>query len=165
MKTTLNAKELKELDACEEGYNKFVSAHGDKTVTLSEAFESNGWYDIWWYINKVGESFLDQQNKDFRLLAADYAERVLHMFEYWYPEDQRPRLAIKAARDFANGRISKQELRAARDAARVARAAAGDAAWAAARAARDAARAAEQKWQEEKLMELFKKWSEQKGDL
>ena len=68
-------------------------------------------------------------DKDLRLFAADCAEHVLHLFERDYPNDDRPRKAIQAARDFAEGRIS--------DAAR-------EAAWAAAwAAARAAARAAE----------------------
>jgi immunity protein 5 of polymorphic toxin system len=74
--------------------------------------------------------------RDLRLFAVDCAERVLHLFEHKCPNDDRPRKAIQAARDFANGKIDA----AARAAAG---AAAGDAAWAAARAAAgDAARAA-----------------------
>jgi hypothetical protein len=82
--------------------------------------------------------------REARLFAADCAESVLHLFEAQYPDDQRPRLAIEAARKYANGEIDY----AARDAARAAawdaaRDAARAAAWAAARAAaRDAARAA-----------------------
>jgi len=62
-----------------------------------------------------------------RLAAADIAKRVLPIFYKVHPKDNRPALAIQAARDFALGKIS--------------RAAAADAA-AAARAAADAARAA-----------------------
>ena len=168
MKTTLNAKELKELNACADGYAKFKKAHGDKTVTLTQAFESNGWNDIWWYIGEVSSQFSEEQSKDLRLLAADYAERVLPIFEKRFPGDDRPRLAIKAARDFANGIIDDAARSAAWDAARAAaRDAAGDAAWAAAwdsarsaawDAARSAAGTAAKKWQEEELLELFAKW-------
>ena len=76
-----------------------------------------------------------------RLFAADCAEFVLPLFEKKYPKDNRPRLAIQAARDFANGKIGD-----ARDAARDAEAAtwAAKAIWAAkaTRAAAGAARAA-----------------------
>ena len=72
-----------------------------------------------------------------RMWLADCAARVLHIYERDYPNDLRPRNAIKAARDFANGKIDD----AARDAAR---AAAWAAAWAAARAP---ARDAEEEWQ------------------
>jgi hypothetical protein len=73
--------------------------------------------------------------KSMRLAAADIAERVLPIFYKEHPNDNRPALAIQAARDFANGKIDD-----------AARAAARDAAWAAARdAAGDAARAANAK--------------------
>ena len=45
-----------------------------------------------------------------RLLGADFAEHVLHNFERDYPNDDRPRKAIEAARKFANGEISLKEL-------------------------------------------------------
>jgi hypothetical protein len=87
-----------------------------------------------------------------RLFAADCAERVLPIFERERPNDDRPRKAIEAARQFANGEISA-----------AARAAAWVAAWAAARAAaRDAARVAarvaawddETAWQRERFNEM-----------
>ena len=86
--------------------------------------------------------------RGLRLLAADYAERVLPIFERARPGDDRPRKAIQAARDYADGEISAAAGDAAWAAARdAAGAAAWDAAWDAARAAawaaaRDAARAA-----------------------
>ena len=132
MKTTLNKQKLQDLDACREGYEVFIKAHGDKTVTLTEAFNSNGWDDIWWYIGAAYYYFSSEQKRDLRLLAADYAEDVLHIFEKESPEDSRPRQAIQASRDYANGLID-------------------DAAW-------DAARAAKREWQEGKLLELFAKW-------
>ena len=67
-----------------------------------------------------------------RLFAADCAEQVLHLFEREHSDDKRPRLAIEAARRFANGEIDRVDLAAAWAAAW---AAASDAAWAAARAA------------------------------
>jgi hypothetical protein len=48
-----------------------------------------------------------------RLFAADCAERVLHLYESVYPGDDRPRAAIQAARDFADGRIDASALDAA----------------------------------------------------
>jgi len=80
-----------------------------------------------------------------RLFAADCAEHVLHIFERHYPNDDRPRKAIEAARKFANGETSVKELErasaAAYNAANAADAAADDAAYFAANAA-DAAAAA-----------------------
>jgi len=106
-----------------------------------------------------------------RLFAADCAERVLPIFEKERPNDDRPRLAIQAARDYANGMIGDAARDAAWAAARdaawdaardAAWAAAWDAAWAAARAAardaaraaaRDAARDAEREWQTAQLLD------------
>ena len=80
-----------------------------------------------------------------RLVAADFAERVLPIFEQERPKDRRPRAAIQAARDFARGKIDAAAMAAAWDAAwdaeRAARAASA-AAMAAVSAARTAARAA-----------------------
>ena len=74
---------------------------------------------------------------ELRLFAADCAEHVLWIYERDYPNDNRPRKAIEAARAFARGEIDAAAWDAARAAAR---AAAWDAAWAVARdAARDAA--------------------------
>ena len=74
-----------------------------------------------------------------RLFTADCAEHVLPIFERLRPDDDRPRLAIEAARAVARGEIG---------------AAAGAAAWAAAGAAAwAAAGAAERVWQTGRLME------------
>ena len=75
-------------------------------------------------------------DRDLRLFAADCAEAALHHFEDRYPDDDRPRLAIQAARDYANGLISRTKLSAARSAAW---SAADSAAWSAAWSAADSA--------------------------
>lgn len=72
-----------------------------------------------------------------RLFAADCAERVLPIFERERPGDDRPRLAIEAARAFARG-----EIDAAARAAAVA-------------AARAAAWAAERQWQTARLLDYL----------
>lgn len=93
---------------------------------------------------RVVEHLAGWNERTARLAAADFAERVLPIFEKRCPGDDRPRLAIQAARDFANGLISRDKLREAAGAARAAWAAwAAAAAWAAgaagaARAAADA---------------------------
>jgi hypothetical protein len=102
----------------------------------------------------------------YHLLACDYAERVLPIYENERPDDKRPRTAIETKRRWVDGKATSEELAAARAAAGdAARAAAGDAAraaaWAAARAAAwdaawdaagDAAWAAERQWQGERLI-------------
>jgi hypothetical protein len=117
------------------------------SINLLTILETNGLDDALWALRATAENC----NKVARLLAADFAEDVLPIWKK-YSDDKRPELAIQAARDFAHGRITLEELyaaraaawaaawAAARDAARAAawaaaRDAAGDAAWAAARAA------------------------------
>jgi len=73
-------------------------------------------------------------NRKLRLFACDCAERVLPIFEKAYPNDSRPRVSIETARKFANGRTTREEMAAARD------------------AARDAAK----KWQAERLLQYIK---------
>ena len=111
--------------------------------------------------------------KSARLFAADCAEHVLPIFEKKQPNDDRPRKAVEAARQFASGEIDRRAWDAAWDAARAAArdaaraatgdaaaAAAGAAAWAAARdaagaAAWAAAWAAERSAQDRKLTALL----------
>ena len=83
-----------------------------------------------------------------QLFAADCAEHVLHCYND-YATSTAPALAIAAARDFANGKITKEQLSAAESAAESARSAAESAAWA---AARSAARSAEIEWQWKRLL-------------
>ena len=92
-----------------------------------------------------GQAFATWNERTQRLLACDYAEHVLPIFERERPSDLRPCETIEVARRFANGKATQQELAAARatawDAAR-------DAAW-------DAAKAAERKWQTERLFQYL----------
>ena len=84
-------------------------------------------------------------DKTLRLFAADCAEHVLGIYERVCPKDDRPRKAIQAARDFANGLIDRNAAHAAANAAysaaNVANAA-NAASYAAANAAYSAAEAA-----------------------
>ena len=114
---------LRKHHACESRYSHLVSALGpewaDKEpINLLDILAHNGTEDCLWALCAT------DQNCDMvaRLMAADFAETVLPIYERDYPGDTRPRAAIQAARDYAHGRIG--------DAARAAaRAAAWDAAW------------------------------------
>lgn len=100
----------------------------------------------------------DLTERQARLFAADCAERALARVE---PPDPRSVAAVKAARDFAEGRIDSDELAGAWAAAlapawatgrATERAAAWSAAWSAASAAaRDAAWDAEREWQAQRI--------------
>tara|TARA_R110000803_G_scaffold210440_2_gene282243 strand:- start:15355 stop:15969 length:615 start_codon:yes stop_codon:yes gene_type:complete len=137
MKTTINLKMMVEKEACDEAATTFRKAHGQKTVLLSEALESNGLQEAFWWIRN--NELTPEQEKDIRLLACTYAEHTLHIFEGRNPDDKRPRKAIETARLYANGDVSEEELRTARGAAYVAAGDAGDAAGDAATRAGDAA--------------------------
>ena len=152
MTTTLN--KIKAHSPCEDGWNKLLNRLGktqadDEPLSIATIIESNGISDAVWALRAV-----EGKDKEIRLFAADCAESVLHIYEKQYPNDYRPRKAIQAARDYANGVIGKDELGDARAAAwaagnaaldaagNAALDAAGNAAWAAGNAAMDAARAA-----------------------
>ena len=138
--TTLN--EIREHSPCPTGWSKLLKSldktHADdEPLALEHILDSNGLDDALWALRAV-----KGHDKELRLFACQCARRVLPIFEEKYPEDDRPRKAIKAAEAFALGRIDKAEL--AKAAAYAAYAA--DAAYAtyvAARAANAAARAAD----------------------
>lgn len=52
-----------------------------------------------------------------RLFAADCAESCLAAYESQYPGDDRPRRAVQAARDYAEGRMRAEDMSAAWSAA------------------------------------------------
>ena len=130
--TTLNR--LRAAHACAPRYEILVRALGgttfdhDAPINLLTILEHNGVDDCLWALCATAE------NCDVvaRLIAADFAEAMLPIFERIRPNDGRPRAVITAARDFAFGRIDAATWATARDATC---AAAWDAACAAARTA------------------------------
>ena len=148
--TTLSL--LRNAHACTPRYTFLRDALGpkygdNKPINLLAILKTNGLDDALWALQATA------QNCDMvaRLMAADFAARVLPIWKKMYPKDDRPAMAIKAAKDFARGKITREELDAAWAAARAAaRAAAWDAAWDAAWAAAwDAAWAAAREKQKE----------------
>ena len=111
----------------------------DAPLSLLTILASNGLDDALWALRAV-----DGYDREIRLLACDFAEHVLPIWEAQYPDDNRPRTCIETARRYADGgEATREELTAAaaagwsavrdaRDAVRDAASAAGDAAWAAA---------------------------------
>jgi hypothetical protein len=142
--TTLNR--LWEARACSTGYATLLAGIGgpsfdhDAPINLLTILQTNGVEDCLWALCATEQNC----DKVARLMAADFAEAVLPIYEKDYPNDMRPRAAINATRAFALGKIRAAARDAAWAAARdAAWAAAGDAAWDAARdAAGDAAGAA-----------------------
>jgi hypothetical protein len=124
--TTLN--EIRSHSPCAGGWGKLLTNLGktkadDEPLNIMTVLESNNIEDAVWCLRCF-------ERDSYRQFNADVAESVLHIFESKYPDDDRPRKAIAAARGNAS---------AAADAAY---AAAADATAAAADATADAAAAA-----------------------
>jgi hypothetical protein len=138
MQLTTTFRLLRKSGACEGSYRKLrKSLKGVKDtepINLITILDTLNIEDALWALRAT------QQNCDkvARLIAADFAEEVLPIWNKHYPSDNRPSEAIKAARDFANGLITEEQRAAAGAAAW----AAGAAAWAAGAAAGAAAWAA-----------------------
>jgi hypothetical protein len=99
------------------------------TVSAQEILESSiSTKDKYWFFAK--KVFTKEQNQH---LTIGVASIVLEVYEKKYPNDDRPRKAIKAAEDYLADKITIEELRSARAAAAAA------ASYAAAAAAADAA--------------------------
>ena len=122
---------------------KFGHLDPEAPVPLLACLESNSVRDVIWALRAVHQDI----SAVIPLIAADFAESVLHLFEEKFPDDDRPRKAIEAARSGDRGK-AKGAVDAARAAASQATDAADDAdaddadAAAAAYAARAAAYAA-----------------------
>ena len=145
MKLTTTLNLLHEAHACEPRYKVLLAGLGldypkDKPIDLMTILDICGLDDAMWAMCATAENC----KKVARLMAADFAKQVLPIWQK-HSNDKRPEMAIKAARDFAHGKITREEMAAVRDAARAAGDAAWDAwdardaAWAARAAARDAA--------------------------
>ena len=146
--TTLN--KIGEHSPCKDGWEKLLNHLGktktdDEPLAFKAILESNGLIDTLWCLRSLDKGY----HPKIRLMAADFAERVLHIYEKKYPNDNRPRLAIKAARDYANGSISEKDLKTAEAFALAASAAAYAA------SAYDAAYYTEREIQSEILLKYF----------
>ena len=113
----ISTKILKEMRACESGFDRFKSVHGDAEILFSDCIksESNTMQDYCWFIRK--QSLNDAHTIDLQLLAIEFAERVLPIFESKYPEDNRPRVAIETAKLYLSGESTLDILKEARRAA------------------------------------------------
>ena len=105
----INKKYLKSLSPCEDRYKHYLTHYKKWTGSLEEflelqelTFEDKKWV----FVRSIDKSKL-------RLVASDFAERVLHIFESKHPNDDRPRKAIEAAR---NGNAAYAVYAAAADA-------------------------------------------------
>jgi len=116
MKTLLQVtfNTLKRYHACQDRYSYLSKSLGgdeiyglDTPINVLTILEHNGLGDAICALRAT----LQSSDKVCRLFSADCAESVLHIFEDEQLDDMRPRNAIQAARDFANGLISWSELK------------------------------------------------------
>ena len=120
MKLTTTLSRIRGHSPCSDGWKKLVKHLGgidafgeDTPINLLTILESNGVQDMLWSLRATIEDSKPVSSQ----LAVAFAEEVMPIFEARYPNDKRPRNAIQAAKDFASGKISMQEVRAAADAA------------------------------------------------
>jgi hypothetical protein len=122
---------LHDADACPSGYGKLARYIRDqlavtpqdygmnRPIPLAIVAESNDADDTFWVLrNAMCEDEDGHRAKMLRLLACDFAERAMPIFEKKYPDDKRPHEAIRMARLFANGECTATELEEARKGAR-----------------------------------------------
>ena len=142
MKLTTTLNKIRACSPCASGWRTLVKHLGedfdpDAEINLLTILESNGVADTLWTLRAT-----DQDSKRIASqLAMRFAEQALPIFEKRRPNDERPRKAIQAARDYLDGKISLDALRASRQAGAHTDAYAADA-YAADAAAADAAAAA-----------------------
>lgn len=101
-----------EPDGSLRGWLKLLSYLGktysdDEPLGFDVILESNGLDDALWCLRSV-----DGYDREIRLLACDYAEHVLPIYEKIYP-DTRLRNFITTWRKYANGEATIEELHAA----------------------------------------------------
>ena len=152
MKLTTTLNRIRACSPCVSGWRTLNTALGsgfnqDEEIDLLTILDSNGVQDTLWCLRAT----IQDSKRIAATLAILFAEQALPIFEAEHQADQRPRLAIQAARDFletgnaAAYAAARAAARAAADAAYAAADAAdaaADAAYAAADAAADAAYAA-----------------------
>ena len=143
----ISLRQLKAKKPCEGSYQDW-KAKWPKGETLDAAQAVKlgcNLDDLTWIASAVALKDKDVERR-LRYWMADCAARVLALYEKNYPADDRPRNAIVAARNYADGKITKEDFAASRAASRAA-------SWAASRdASRAASRAAEEKWQLQRLV-------------
>ena len=111
---------VREAGACKNHYRQFAKAVGgvkaygqDTPIPLIKILEINGLNDALWALRAVLPEEKASRDRMARLLAADFAEHVLHLYERQYPEDNQCRQAIETARQYAEGQATDTQLAAA----------------------------------------------------
>ena len=145
---------LKSLNPCKNRFDHYLTCYSNWQGTLEEFLDLSELTHAdkkWVFVRSIEKDRL-------RLVAADFAERVLHIYESKYPNDDRPRKAIEAARKGATATAAHAAADVAAYAADAAAYAANAAAYAA-DAAAYAANAAVRKEEEQAQIEIMKKYA------
>ena len=92
--------------ACVDGYKTLIDSLGndwprEQPINLLHILESNGVQDMMWCLRATEQDC----TRERYLISADMAESVLHIFTDQHPDDDRPALAIHAARSTADGKM------------------------------------------------------------
>ena len=111
-------KQLCDWGACRPSYRKLAKALGGiktygrtKPIPVTKILDICGLGDCFWVLCRADLSL--EQDRDIRLLACDFFECALPIFEARYPCDKRPRIAVETVRRFIDGEVSPEELTAA----------------------------------------------------
>ena len=88
---------LKSLSPCEDRYKHYLTHYKNWSGTLEKFLDLPKLS----HDDKKWVFFRSIPKDKFRFIAADFAERVLHIYENKYPNDDRPKKAIEAARSRA----------------------------------------------------------------
>ena len=112
VRLTTTHNRLKTANACAPRYEHLVRALGgvsfdhDASINLLTILEHNGVEDCLWALCTTAEN-CDQVA---RLMAADFAEAMLPIFERERPNDSRPRDAINIARAYADTHLGAHSV-------------------------------------------------------
>ena len=135
MRKTITKKFLEKKEACSEGIEWFLDKNTKNTLDIIKLLKKEKKYNwLNWLLTRL------MTKKQCIRYAIYAAEKVLHLYEKEYPDDNRPRKAILAAREYLKKPSSKNNNTAY--AAHAAAYAAAYAAYDDAAAAADAAYAA-----------------------
>jgi len=115
MKLTTTLNRIRACNPCALGWKKLNNALGssfdpEQEINLLVILETNGVQDMLWCLRAT----IQDSKRTASELAITFAEESLSIFEAKYPNDNRPRAAIQAAKDFNCGCITKEQLLTAR---------------------------------------------------
>lgn len=120
---SFNLDQLKALKPCPSSWTRIEGLLTATALTQWNAKEAREagctFLDIRWVASRIAyENPIIARR--YRHWMADCAASILPYFEEKEPNDSRPRMAIEAARSYADGKLSDALLTEARDAARLA---------------------------------------------